>query len=129
MYELMIKMNFDAAHKLCGYRGNCANVHGHTWIVEVTVAGSKLNSLGLLIDFKELKKIVGRIIEQLDHSYLNELPAFAHGGEMSNPTAENLSCYIYKKVKAELNSNYPEVKLSRVNVWESPTSCASYWEE
>lgn len=129
MYELTVKTNFDAAHRLCGYQGNCANIHGHTWIVEVTVSGEQLNAIGMLIDFKDLKKALKKIIEQLDHQYINDLPQFSPDGEVGNPTAENLSSYIYKSLEGKIKQQYPNVYLSRVKVWESPTSCATYWEE
>ncbi|MTI81013.1 MAG: 6-carboxytetrahydropterin synthase QueD [Firmicutes bacterium] len=129
MYELLIKKSFDAAHKLCGYQGDCANVHGHTWTVEVAVCGSELNSIGMLIDFKELKVVVASVVDQLDHNYINDLPAFSANGEEGNPTAENLSRYIYNHVKHNLQQSHPGIKVAKVKVWESPTSCASYWEE
>ncbi|MBM7855288.1 6-pyruvoyltetrahydropterin/6-carboxytetrahydropterin synthase [Desulfohalotomaculum tongense] len=129
MYELLIKTTFDAAHRLCGYQGDCSRVHGHTWTVEVAVSGGRLNSIGMLMDFKDLKKIVKKTIDELDHNYINQLPAFAGGKEESNPTAENLSRYIYNRVKNEINKSYPEIKLSRVKVWESPSACAIYWED
>lgn len=128
MYELTVKTSFAAAHKLCGYQGDCARIHGHTWTVEVTVAGEKLDSVGMLIDFKELKKAVGKWIDQLDHNYINELPDFAADGEVGNPTAENLSRFIYTKVKEEIEIRYSGVKVTQVRVWESPNACATYRE-
>jgi 6-pyruvoyl tetrahydropterin synthase/QueD family protein len=55
MYELTIKAHFDAAHALRGYPGECKNLHGHTWDVEVTVLGSDLDDIGIVYDFKRLK--------------------------------------------------------------------------
>ncbi|WP_031513968.1 6-carboxytetrahydropterin synthase QueD [Desulfofalx alkaliphila] len=129
MYELTVKTSFDAAHKLCGYQGNCARIHGHTWVVEVAVAGGKLDSIGMLIDFKDLKNMVKKATAHLDHNFINELPEFAVNGKVGNPTAENLSRYIYEQVKEELDKNHPSVKIRRVSVWESPNSCATYRED
>ncbi|MGD9343567.1 MAG: 6-carboxytetrahydropterin synthase, partial [Desulfuromonadales bacterium] len=50
----MIKTSFAAAHNLINYQGDCENLHGHNWRVEVTVAAEKLDNAGLGIDFKIL---------------------------------------------------------------------------
>lgn len=124
MYELKIIESFDAAHCIEGYDGNCARIHGHTWRVEIVVKGEKLNNLGILIDFKDLKKIIKSTISAFDHHYLNDLPDFKRTG--INPTAENISKMLYDKLKSIINNNC--VHLSRVVVWESDTSCATYFE-
>ena len=56
MYELMVEDTFDAAHALRGYDGPCENLHGHTWKVEVTIEAEKLDKIGLVVDFKDMKK-------------------------------------------------------------------------
>ena len=95
MYELTVIVEFEAAHRIVDYPGKCDRLHGHNWSVEVTVEGEKLNSLGMLIDFKELKGEVNKVMDLLDHNYLNELPAF----QKINPTAENIAKFIYEKMK------------------------------
>lgn len=90
MYEVTIRNRFAAAHSLVDYQGPCSRVHGHTWYVEVSVCGSELNQLGMLIDFHELKRLLNNIIEQLDHQNLNFLEPFVNG-KGANPTAENLA--------------------------------------
>jgi len=67
MYKLTIKTQFSAAHQLRGYQGKCENLHGHNGKVEVTIASEKLDKLGMVIDFKELKLRVGNILDELDH--------------------------------------------------------------
>jgi 6-pyruvoyltetrahydropterin/6-carboxytetrahydropterin synthase len=62
------------------------------------------------------------VLEEIDHQYLNELPAFQN----RNPSSENLAHYLYERLGAQLNRN--GVKIHRVNVWESDTSCASYYQ-
>ena len=76
MFELKILTQFAAAHQLTMVSKQCENLHGHNWKVEVCVAGEKLNSAGVLIDFGELKAHVAEIIRELDHKFLNELPYF-----------------------------------------------------
>ena len=56
MYHLTIKTHFAAAHRLVNYQGDCENLHGHNWNVEVTVNARELDAAGLGIDFKILKK-------------------------------------------------------------------------
>ncbi|HBV97635.1 MAG: 6-pyruvoyl tetrahydropterin synthase [Peptococcaceae bacterium BICA1-7] len=129
MYYLTIKRRFAAAHRLLGYGGECASLHGHTWTVEVQVAGEKLDSCGMLVDFKILKKMVDDIVSELDHNYINELAHFdfARGG--INPTAENIASYIFKSVREQIENSGKEVCIQEVMVWESPDSCACYRED
>jgi 6-pyruvoyltetrahydropterin/6-carboxytetrahydropterin synthase len=117
MYKLRIATKFCAAHKLIGYEGKCENLHGHSWIVEVFVIGKKLNKIGILTDFKILKNQLNKIIDNLDHSYLNDFK------DIGNPSAENLSEYIFKTLQIPSNVN-----LEKVRVWESDTAYAEYFE-
>ena len=119
VYRLRIESHFDAAHKLVGYKGKCSNVHGHRWKVEVFVAGKKLDNLGILVDFEVIKKRLQKIVEKLDHSFLNDFE------EIGNPTSENVSRYIFKR----MNDLSASVKLERVRVWESPEAWCEYSPE
>lgn len=118
MYRLRIESDFDAAHKLVGYEGKCAELHGHTWKVEVFVVGQKLNDIGVLVDFNMLEERLNKIIERLDHKFLNEIK------EIGNPTCENISKYIFENLK-DLPNN---VKLEKVRVWEGEKSWCEYYE-
>ncbi|MGB9802613.1 6-carboxytetrahydropterin synthase QueD [Desulfofundulus sp.] len=124
MYQLTVIKRFSAAHRLVNYQGQCARLHGHTWTVEVSVGGRELDSCGMLIDFRNLKELVGKIVEELDHSYLNDLNPFNR--QNFNPTAENLARYIFYKLKSQLPSN---LTVNEVRIWESPDVCASYRED
>ncbi|OEH85734.1 6-carboxytetrahydropterin synthase QueD [Desulfuribacillus stibiiarsenatis] len=123
MYELKIITHFDSAHSLRGYNGDCANLHGHTWTIEVYVEGDQLNEIGLLVDFKEVKKYTNEIIKRFDHQCINQIPGFREN-EL-NPTAENLSRYIYEEL-AKLMSHI-DIQLKKISVWESPNACATYF--
>lgn len=129
MYELSVRTRFAAAHQLRNYDGICANLHGHTWTVEVSVAGRELDQDGILIDFKRLKEEVQKVVSTLDHHNLNDLPAFGPGGEKGNPTAENVAGYIFRQVKLLLASQPISLKITGVRVWESPDAAAIYREE
>jgi 6-pyruvoyltetrahydropterin/6-carboxytetrahydropterin synthase len=118
-YTLTIKEHFDAAHALIGYPGQCRNLHGHTWDVEVSVKGSELDEVGIVYDFKDLKDNLRSILERYDHSYLNGVPPF----DAMNATAENLARVIYEQMEILL----PEgISLVEVAVWESPIARLSY---
>lgn len=120
MYELKVITQFAAAHQLRNYTGKCESLHGHNWKVEVILKGEKLNNTGLLIDFKEVKEATDRILEELDHSFLNELPQFKD----QNPSSENIAAYIFENLSSKLNNN--QIKVSKVTAWESDSASASY---
>jgi 6-pyruvoyltetrahydropterin/6-carboxytetrahydropterin synthase len=119
MYELMVEESFAAAHQLIGYEGPCENLHGHTWKVQIILSGSKLNELGMLMDFKEIKANLSFIISKLDHKNLNVLPNF----KQVNPTSENVAEYIYGELSKKLGK---KASLEKVTVFESPTTSATY---
>lgn len=123
MIEVSIKSHFCGAHKLNGYKGPCANLHGHNWEVEVFLRGARTNPLGMLVDFKEVKEILHAVIEKLDHQNLNALPIF----KKTNPTAENIAKFIFDELAPKFNrSNY---RIHRVRISESPGTSAFYFEE
>ncbi|MCL6621827.1 MAG: 6-carboxytetrahydropterin synthase QueD [Syntrophobacterales bacterium] len=123
MYELKIITHFSAAHRLENFYGKCEALHGHNWKVEVQVRGTRLDEAGLVLDFGVLKALTREVLEELDHTYLNEHPAFRH----QNPSSENLARYLAEQLQNRLDGK--GVQVSRVNVWESDTACASYIPE
>ena len=123
MYEVKIVTQFAAAHRLENFNGKCESLHGHNWKVEVFLAGKDLNGTGLLMDFGVVKARTKEVLEEIDHKYLNELAAF----QDRNPSSENLACYLFERLAAILNRD--GVTVRRVNVWESDTSCASYYQD
>jgi 6-pyruvoyltetrahydropterin/6-carboxytetrahydropterin synthase len=101
MYHLMIKTSFAAAHNLINYQGDCENLHGHNWRVEVTVAAKELDKAGLGIDFKILKKQTNGLLDELDHKYLNDLTPFKE----DSPSSENISRYLFGRLSKQLNND------------------------
>jgi len=120
MYELTISGDFAAAHFLKGYDGSCSQMHGHTWKLEVTVFSDQLNEIGLVLDFKELKQKMKKVLSQLDHQCLNDNPAF----KKDNPTTENLAKYIYH----EFGKTCDPIRVKQVRVWESDKASVIYYE-
>jgi len=123
MYELTVKMSFSAAHSLRDYDGPCANVHGHNWGVEVVVSGHELLPNGMLVDFGDIKKATSEVLSLFDHANLNEVAPF----DKLNPTSENLARWVYEQVGERVNTE--RLRVTRVNVREAETSCASYFED
>ena len=123
MFELSVKTHFSAAHRLVGYDGCCANLHGHNWDVEIFIRGKGVNALGMLIDFKDIKTAIKEAMKEVDHCDLNQLPAFLR----ENPTSEHLARYLYMTLGGQLNNEMHRV--SKVTVCETPGTTASYWDE
>jgi 6-pyruvoyltetrahydropterin/6-carboxytetrahydropterin synthase len=123
MYELTVTRHFSAAHCLRDYDGACARLHGHNYRVAVTVCAETLPLSGMLMDFKTLKAACDAVVDQLDHRYLNDLPAFAE----LNPTSENLARFLFEQVRQQLEPL--PVRVVSASVWESEGSCATYRED
>lgn len=122
MFELIVETDFAAAHFLREYEGKCESLHGHNWRVEVRLRADALGPLGMVMDFGDVKKAVGQIMDELDHGCLNELGPF----QELNPTTENIAKYIYESLAAVLPSG---VRVSRVTAWETDHCGAAYFEE
>ncbi len=105
---------FDSAHYLPNHPGKCKNLHGHTYRLELELEGKVDKRTGMLIDFGDLKERVAPVIDRLDHRFLNDF--------LPTPTAENIALYLQKEVERVLR-DYPVI-VSRVRVWETPTSYA-----
>ena len=125
MFEVTVEDTFAAGHALRGYRGKCENPHGHNYKVRITLEGEKLNDIGLLYDFKDLKVAMGDIIDRLDHQFLNDIEPF----QQLNPSAENLARYFYQTTNNKLRSTTEgHVRVKNVTVWETDTTTATYFE-
>jgi len=122
MYRLKISTSFASAHNLMNYQGECENLHGHNWKVEVSVEATALDKAGLGIDFKILKSETNALLKTLDHKYLNELAPFRD----ISPSSENIARYVYSELSSRLNSD--NIRVVCVTVWESDVACASYYE-
>ena len=122
MFELKIITQFAAAHRLRNFQGKCEQLHGHNWKVEVFVLADQLDSAGLVRDFGEIKTTTQEILNGLDHHYLNELTPF----QEENPSSEHIARYLFRQLSRLLNDE--RAKVSKVSVWESDTSCATYFE-
>jgi len=122
MYELKITSQFAAAHQLREFHGKCERLHGHNWKVDVYVSGDRLGEDGMLIDFRLIKEATEKVLEELDHQFLNELKHF----KTINPSSENIARFIYQSLGRSLA--HENVRVSRVTAWESDSACATFME-
>ncbi len=120
MYELVITSQFSAAHNLRNYGGKCENLHGHNWRLEVFVRANALGRGGMVLDFSILREETEKVLEALDHQYLNELPYF----QKEEPSSENIARYIYEALEERLRPH--GLRLHKVTAWESEGVGASY---
>ena len=121
MFHVFIKSHFSAGHHLRDYPGNCERPHGHNWKVEVTVKTSELDSLGMGIDFRQVKEAVRKVLDTLDHHDLNEHPGF----QSINPSSENIALYIFSNLQKDLTSDRYEVH--SVTVCETDNTGVTYF--
>lgn len=122
-YQLKVVTDFASAHTLRDYPGSCSRMHGHNWKVELEAVATRLDSTGMGIDFKEMKRVANEVGDELDHRYLNDLEPFKN----VNPTAENIAAYMYKEISGRLNTD--TVKVTAVTLWETERACVRYSEE
>jgi 6-pyruvoyltetrahydropterin/6-carboxytetrahydropterin synthase len=122
MFELTVQHHFCAAHALRGYDGKCANIHGHNFVVEARITGRELDTVGILVDFKDVKASLTAIIEELDHQLLNDLPAF----RAVNPSSENIARFFYEQLAPTLPAH---ARLAEIRIQETSSYAASYRPE
>ena len=122
-YNLKILTDFASAHTLRDYPGACSRLHGHNWKVEAEVVATRLDKVGMGVDFKVIKQAARDIAGRLDHRYLNEVEPFTE----INPTAENIAAWFYKELSAQLNSEH--IRVHAVTLWETERACVRYVED
>ena len=96
--ELRKRFQFEAAHLLprLPKSHKCRRLHGHSFEVEIAIAGKADRKLGWVMDYADLSAAFKPLWEQLDHNYLNEVPG------LENPTSENIAQWIWKRLKPRL---------------------------
>ena len=145
MFTVTKQFDFAASHFLTKYHGKCERLHGHNYVLEVSVTGP-LSENGMVLDFVLLKQLVKDVVlDQVDHQHLNDL--------LENPTTEHLAAWIWDQLspltdklqKYNDHGNIPaqikalqdgtgqtqietgtNVQLSQITLWETPTSKVEY---
>ena len=114
--EIFKIFHIEAAHRLpavpSGHK--CSRLHGHSFRIEVHVAGPVGRESGWVMDFADLKEAFAPVFDALDHRYLNDIDG------LENPTSENLAIWIWRAMKPRLPA------LDRIIVHETCTSGCSY---
>lgn len=131
---------FETAHAIFGYSGSCQNIHGHSYVLHVTVERKNqqegfLPSPGFVLDFKQLKRLVQQaVVENFDHKILLSEAYLAKNPELrmlpnleiwvAEPTAENMLLQVKEKLQTLLPE---EIRLHQLKLYETADSYAE-WE-
>src|SRR5438067_7744692 len=116
-FDITTTRHCSAAHPLRLYDGSMEPLHGHNWVVRVTVSAPSLDPIGVVIDFHELERLLDAILLPLHNRHLNETAPF----ERRNPSAENVALHVGEALRLPAG-----VSLRRVEVWETPENSAVY---
>ncbi|QHW34265.1 6-carboxytetrahydropterin synthase QueD [Paenibacillus rhizovicinus] len=123
-YELNKDLHFAAAHFIpSSLAGKCQDLHGHTYVVNVTVCGDALDESGFLVNFASIKELIHK---RYDHTSLNEHEEFSGADSERFPTTEVLAAAIYAKVQAYLDGCANQPRCMQIIVRETPTSYVIY---
>lgn len=107
---------FSAAHFLPNHKGQCKELHGHNYKLEIEIQGAILKD-GMIMDFAVLKDMVNTlIISKLDHKCLNDI--------FDNPTAEEMVRWIENQL--EIHLSFQNLRMTRIRLWETDT-CYAEW--
>jgi 6-pyruvoyltetrahydropterin/6-carboxytetrahydropterin synthase len=120
MFSVCKEFRFAAAHQIRGHKGGCENLHGHSYRVRVWVEAARLDGLGMVVDFADLKAAMEEVLGPFDHRFLNEVPPF----DERNTTAELLAEHVCAEVGRRLDDG--RARVARVEVWESDSAFAVY---
>ena len=104
--------------RLFGANGLRTGPDGRNWKVRVVIEGEKLDATGMLVDFLDVKSLMGEILDRIDHQFLNEIPPF----DSINPSAENIAEYFYQQLTGRLAGTPVPVRIREVKIWETGNS-------
>ena len=119
-YTIFKDFTFAAAHHIPDHPGKCRFLHGHNYKVRVHLRAEKLDRIGMVLDFADLKRLTEEVVGPWDHQVINDFAPF----DQLPPTAEMLASHIFEAMARRLED--PRVSIARVEVWESDSSCAVY---
>ncbi len=139
MYILKAEAAFDSAHFLSGYKGKCANLHGHRWVISAEIASEKLvgdgQLRGMVTDFGDIKRDIKSLADEFDHAFIYEKNSLRSTTVAAlneenfrlievdfRPTAENFAEYFYNRLSKMGYS------VRSVTVYETPNNCATFMD-
>lgn len=130
---------FELAHVLTGYNGGCGRLHGHSYRIEVTLEGPQTDPFGMVLDFKDLKRVMNAVIPDHYFVYFDEdeigkdiASTLRRHGILSKSlpfvtTAENMAPHFGKEIEKLLHEEgYTKVEVVEVKLWETSNSYATY---
>jgi len=130
--EITKRFKVEMAHRvLDAYTERCNGLHGHSYKIDLTLASDKLDRTGMVIDFKKVKEVFGRVIDAFDHAIVvwsrdYDLLFFVEQLNSRyvivpyNPTAENMAMHFWVEAKGQ------GLPVASVTVWETESSCATF---
>jgi 6-pyruvoyltetrahydropterin/6-carboxytetrahydropterin synthase len=121
MFSISVETHFRASHQLVLEDGSKEPAHDHDWSVTATLSSNKLNNMGVVMNFQELKAMVNELVAEFDNSALETMEYF----QRNNPSAENVAKYIYEKLHSKLPKG---VKLRNIRIIEEPGCSAQFGE-
>ncbi len=122
-WKLTVEDEFSASHQLHHFKGRCERLHGHNFSVQAVVEGEALQpGCEILMDFGDLKRLLRRVLDPLEHAHLNEVELLAG----VNPSSENLARHVFLALRPLLPDT---VRLAEVRVDEKRGSRAAYSED
>ena len=141
MFKISKEFSFDMAHLLDGHDGKCQNLHGHTYKLQVEIAGNLFESgakKAMVIDFSDLKTVVKKaILDPVDHAFIYDKTSKRESkvakllqdldsktfGVPFRTTAEEMARFIFNRLKYD-----EKLAVSAIRLWETPTSFCEYTE-
>jgi 6-pyruvoyltetrahydropterin/6-carboxytetrahydropterin synthase len=137
LIKVVKQFTFDCAHRITGHEGQCDNIHGHTYKLEVCIASESMSS-DMVVDFGAIKKLVKTlIVDKFDHSLVlwedgDEYDKFLLNNHkkvvkmINKTTAENMLKEMYALLHTEFTIRYDptQVWIYFMRLWETPTSYA-----
>lgn len=141
--EITTRLEFDAGHRIPNHNSQCRNLHGHRYVIEITLSGNIISEEntsenGMVMDFSDVKRIAREhVVDRWDHAFLvykndqvvldflNSLPNHKTVIFHQVPTAENMATEAFKILQRLYQDTFGnQLKLSRIRLYETPNSWA-----
>jgi len=141
--EITTRLEFDAGHRIPNHNSQCRNLHGHRYVIEITLNGNIIteentSENGMVMDFSDVKRIAREhVVDCWDHAFLvykNDQPVLNFLNSLPNhktvifnqvPTAENMATEAFRILQDQYQDLFGnQLKLSRVRLYETPNSWA-----
>ena len=119
MFTIRVETRFRASHQLTLPDGSKEPVHHHDWVVNADVSSERLDNMGVVMSFQELKAMLDSAVGDFDNAAIEAVGYF----QQNNPSAENVAKYIYEKLRIGLPDG---VKLRNVRLVEEPGCSAKF---